>query len=178
METRNQPVFTRVPVAGQSLHRWLVGIPVILYVGTLAFFVLYAVEHDPMWLRDAFLANLGAVVAAAIVAVPGLLDFMQIPKGARARTIGLRHASFMVVVLGLFATNLGVHFRVMTAALKGSIALHRGFDPTTALALTGSGVVLALCGGALGLALAHRFHVGDVPLDTSSAPPTMKPRPH
>lgn len=168
-------MFTRVPVAGQSLHRWLVGLPVILYVATVVFFGLFASDRDPMWLHDAFLSNLAAVIAAGLVAVPGLLDFLQIPKHHRARSVALGHASFMVVVLTLFVANLAVHFRVLSAAMKGAIGLYRHLDPTLALALTGSGLGLAVCGGAIGLALAHRFHVGDVPADTTSPPGAIKP---
>jgi len=164
METKQQPVLTRVPVLGHSLHRWLVGIPVILYVATVAFFGLYAYDHSLMWLRDGMVSNLLAVVAAAITAVPGLLDLRAIPDKHPARPIAIGHASFMVVVLALFVTNVVMNFRVVSAAFKGAIALHRGFDGTVPLVLTGTGLALALCGGALGLMLAHRHHIGD-PVD-------------
>lgn len=160
METRNEPVLTRVPVAGHSLHRWLVGIPVILYAATVIFFGLYAYDDNLMWLRDGMVTNLVAIVAAAIAAVPGLLDLRAIPDHHPARSVGIGHASFMIAVLSLFVANLAVNFHVLASAIKGSIVMYRGFDGTVALVLTGTGLGLALCGGALGLLLANRFHVG------------------
>src|SRR6187549_2978470 len=99
METRHEPVITRVPVAGHSLHRWLVAIPVTLYAGTVAFFGLYAYDHSLMWLRDGLVTNLVAVIAALIVAVPGLLDALAIPKGMPAKKVALAHGSTMVAVV-------------------------------------------------------------------------------
>jgi uncharacterized membrane protein len=176
METRHEPVLTRVPVAGHSLHRWLVGIPVILYVATVAFFGLYAYDHSLMWLRDGIVTNLVAVIAALIVAIPGLLDFLAIPTGNPARKVAMGHASLMVVVLSLFVANLVVNFRVLAAALKGVIAMHRGFDGTLPLVLTAVALGVAVCGGTLGLLLANRYHIGDTVTDNTRPPRTIQPR--
>jgi uncharacterized membrane protein len=160
METRNEPVLTRVPALGHSLHRWLVGIPVILYIASVTFFGLYAYDDNVMWLRDGIITNLVAVIAAVVAAIPGLMDLRAIPDAHPARSVAIGHASFMVAVLTLFVANLVVNFHVLAAAIKGSIVMYRGFDGTVALVLTGTGLGLALCGGALGLMLAHAFRIG------------------
>jgi len=175
METTHEPVITRVPVAGHSLHRWLVGIPVILYVATVGSFGLYAYDHSLMWLRDGMVINLCAVLAALVVAVPGLLDFLAIPARSPARAVGLAHASVMVTVLAVFVANLVIHFRVLCAAMKGAIELHRGLPALMPLGLTGAGLALAVCGGAIGLLLAARYHVGDAPRDGGRPPRTVSP---
>jgi uncharacterized membrane protein len=177
MKTRYEPVLTRVPVAGHSLHRWLVGIPVILYAATVAFFGLYAFDHSLMWLRDGMITNLVGVIAALVVAIPGLMDALNVPAGHPARPVAAAHGSLMVLVTGLFATNLGMHYRVLCAAMKGAIVNFRGFDGSSALGLTGGALALAVCGAALGLLLAHRFHVGDT-TEGGRPPRSIQPRFH
>ncbi len=162
MNTQHEPVYTRLPVAGRSLHRWLVGIPVILYVATVVFFALYAFDDNLMWLRDGIFANLAAVIAAAVTAVPGLIDLLAIPTTSPARKLAYGHMSLMVVVLGLFVVNLVECRDVLMAALHESMPSYRGFDGTMPLALTAMGLGLAVCGGAIGLTLAIRYRVGAV----------------
>ncbi len=172
METRNEPILTRVPALGHSLHRWLVGIPVILYAASVTFFGLYAYDDNLMWLRDGIVTNLVAVIAAVVAAVPGLIDLRAIPDEHPARSVAIGHASFMAAVLSLFAANLVANFHVLSAAIKGSIVMYRGFDGTVALVLTSTGLGLALCGGALGLVLAHRFRIGEAVPEHTHGPLT------
>jgi uncharacterized membrane protein len=174
MQTNAEPVVTRVPVAGHSLHRWLVGIPAVLYIGTVVLYVLYATTHDVMWMRDGIVTNVVAIVAAALVAIPGVLDFLAIPNGHPARNLGIAHGSLMVVVLSLFTANLAFHHRALCATMKGATELLHGMDPSLALGISGVGLALVVAGAVGGFLLAHRFHIGDVP--TGAVPPSMRPR--
>jgi hypothetical protein len=164
-----------VPVAGHSLHRWLVGIPVILYAATVILFGLYAYDPSATWLRDAIFANLLAVLVVPIVAAPGLFDALAIPRAHPARNVAIGHGSLMVTVATLFVVNLAVHYRLLASALKGSMALQRGFDATVPLVVTGTALALAVFGGALGVMLAHRYHVGDVAAEGHHPPGAMLP---
>ena len=160
-DTRYTAVPSRIPVAGRSLHRWLVGIPVVLYAATVVFFGLYQADPHLMWLRDGFLANLVAVIAAALVAIPGLLDLRAIPANHPARIVGLAHMSIHVVGLGLFVSNLFMHLDVMNAALNGTIVMERGFDGAGSLAVTAVGLGFVVVAGGIGVLLATRYRVGE-----------------
>lgn len=157
--TNVNAVSTGLPVAGRSLHRWLVGLPVVLFILTLSFFAVYAAEHDTEWLRRAFFLNIAAVVAASVTAATGMLDFGRIPREHQARTMAMVHGGLNTISLTLLAVNLAMH----RALVMESFDLHhalRPADPTAAIALSAVAVGITLGSGVLGYLLAHRYAVG------------------
>jgi uncharacterized membrane protein len=152
-------VSTGLPVAGRSLHRWLVGLPVILFILTLSFFAVYAAEHDTEWLRRALLLNIAAVVAGGLTAATGAMDFGRMPRDHRARTTALVHGGLNALSISLLVINLQVYRALIAPAFDFEHALSRT-DPTAAIALTGVALGITLGSGVLGYLLAHRYMVG------------------
>lgn len=170
------PIPPATAIAGRSVHRWLVGVPVLLFIATLTGFALFASEHDGDWLRAAFLTNLAAVGAAAIVAAFGVLDFQRIPKGHRAIPFAAAHGALNTGSLLLFVANLVTHRHALEDATRDRMHDDYRFDPTTSLALIGTAVALTVVSGAIGFYMAHKLRVGEVPMLRSPGA-TSGPRP-
>jgi uncharacterized membrane protein len=68
---------------------------------------VFAINHDPFWFKAAYGANAAGVLMAIVAALPGFLDWaLGIPRGTKARQIGLRHMVLNVTALAVFIINL------------------------------------------------------------------------
>ena len=126
----------------------LIVFPLGLFATAVIFDVLYLVTG-----RSGFPVAAAYVVAAGVIgglvaAVFGLIDWLAIPGGTRAKRIGLLHGGGNVVVLLLFIVS----------------CLLRRDDPgnpeSMAIVLSGLAVLLALVTGWLGGELVDRLGVG------------------
>jgi uncharacterized membrane protein len=115
---------------------------------------------------------IAAGIVGGLVAAPfGLIDYLAIPRGTRAKSVGLLHGAGNALMLMLFAASLWMRYNTPAVA-----ATH---EPTTlALLLSFAAFVLAGATGWLGGELVDRLGVGvddgahlDAPnsLTTSSA---------
>jgi uncharacterized membrane protein len=96
---------------------------------------------DPFWREVAFYL-IGAGLVGGLVAAPfGLVDWLAIPRGTRAKAVGAWHGAGNVVVLSLFALSWLLRFRAPAVADSWPVAL--------ALAGTASSLVTAWLGGEL-----------------------------
>lgn len=137
-----------VKVLGHPVHQMLIVLPLGMLSGAVVFDILAMVASAPSLLVASFYM-IGAGVVAGLLAAPfGLIDWIGIPAGTRARFVGAMHGLGNVVVLLLFAVSW----------------LLRRSDPLapsgTALALSIAGVLLALVTGWLGGELVDRLGVG------------------
>lgn len=160
--TNDNPVTTGMPVGPMSLHRWLVGIPVVLFILTLTLFAVYGTEDVGDWLRWALIANVAAVVAGGMVAATGSLELGRIPQAHRARPMALLHGGLNTISLVLLAINLTAHRELLTIAMDFDRAMPRT-DPTLAIGLTAGAVAVTATSGVLGFLLAHRYLIGMTP---------------
>ncbi|MDB4938486.1 MAG: hypothetical protein JWP87_5458 [Labilithrix sp.] len=140
---------SRAKVLGHPLHQILVMFP----LGMLGFAVVCdaATVLSPsriqkrLW-SDAARRAIAAGLVGTVVAAPfGLLDYLAIPSGTRAKSIGRKHALGNVIVMGLFASSL--------------LARH-GKTSTTGIALAKAGIMLAGVTAWLGTELIDRLGVG------------------
>jgi len=154
-------MLTKARLAGHPIHPMLVAFPVAMYVATLVTLVVYAGTYDPFWYRVAFWANLAGVVMAAVAAVPGLVDVVNLPAGTRARLTGLRHAGFNVLALLLFVLSVILIGRGLT---RGTFALAAPF------VLSVLGCAATVCAGWLGWTMVQTHHVGVRPTTHGVAP--------
>jgi uncharacterized membrane protein len=96
----------------------------------------------------AFYMIAAGVISGLVAAVFGLIDFLAIPKGTRAKRVGLLHGGGNVVVVVLFAASW---------LLRRSAPS----DPATIAILLGAiGAALATVTGWLGGELVDRLGVG------------------
>ncbi len=166
---------SRAKALGHPIHQMLIPFPFGL-LGTAALFdIIYLFVSDPATANTistvAFWMMAAGIVGGLLAAPFGLIDYLAIPNGTRAKSVGLLHGVGNVFVLVLFALSLWMRYNSPVMATT-----HR---PTTA-AIVASLVAFALAGatGWLGGELVDRLGVGvddgahlDAPnsLTTSSA---------
>lgn len=90
---------------GHAVHPMLIVFPLGLLSTAVVFDVLYLLTN-----REGFTVTAGYIIAAGIIGgvvagVFGLVDWLAIPKGTRARRIGTLHGLGNVAVLMLFVVS-------------------------------------------------------------------------
>ncbi|HEX5013274.1 MAG TPA: DUF2231 domain-containing protein [Candidatus Limnocylindrales bacterium] len=99
------PMESRVKLLGHPIHPMLIVLPLgLLSIGVL-FDVVYLVTGDSTFATVAFWNITAGVVGGLLAAIFGLIDWLAIPKGTRAKTIGLWHGVGNVVIVGLFLVS-------------------------------------------------------------------------
>ena len=134
---------------GHPIHPMLIAFPIGLLVVSLIFDLIAVGGGPPQLAFAAFWCILGGVAAGLLAAVFGLVDWLAVPAGTRAKRIGLWHAVFNVIVVGLFAVSWLVRI--------GKANHEPGWLP---VALEIAGVALLLVSGWLGGELVDRLGVG------------------
>lgn len=153
---------TKFKLLGHPVHPMLVVFPLGLLSTAVIFDILYLVTGNEELAVAAFWTIAVGVVGGLLAAAFGLWDWLGIPKGTRAKRVGLLHGGGNVVVTALFAISW----------------LLRLDDPTylpdsvLPLALGLAGVGIALFTAWLGGELVYRLRVGvddDAGLNASSS---------
>lgn len=93
---------SRAKALGHPMHQMLVVFPLGLLATAVIFDILHLITD-----RDGFAVASGYMIAAGLIAglvaaVPGLIDWLAIPAGTRAKRVGALHGIGNVVVLLLF----------------------------------------------------------------------------
>ena len=96
---------SRVKLAGHPLHQMLIVFPLGLLATAVVFDVIFAVTDDPTWAQASYYMIGAGVITGLVAAVPGTVDWLAIPRGTRAKRIGLIHGAGNVVVVALFAVS-------------------------------------------------------------------------
>ena len=166
---------SRAKALGHPIHQMLIPFPFGLLSTAVIFDIIYMLVGEPSTRGTlslvAFWMTAAGIVGGLLAAPFGLIDYLAIPKGTRARSVGMLHGVGNVFVLVLFAVSLWMRY--------SSPAVAATHEPTT-LALLISLVAFVLAGatGWLGGELVDRLGVGvddganlDAPnsLTTSSA---------
>jgi uncharacterized membrane protein len=132
---------------GHPIHPMLVVFPLGLLVTSVVFDFIHrkTKEEDPAKVAHAMIG--AGVVSGVAAAVPGIIDWVAIPQGTRARRIGFWHGLGNLIVLALFGLSW----------------LQRRNDPgnpsNSALALSMAGMILGNGTAWLGGELVHRLDV-------------------
>jgi len=126
----------------------LIVFPLGLLGGSIIFDIAYLVTRAGHWAEMAFWMIAAGIVSGLVAAVFGLVDWLAIPSGTRAKAIGLWHAVGNVVVLALFAAG----WVLRRPAVQS--------PNTLSIVLSFLGVGLALVTGWLGGELVDRLGIG------------------
>jgi uncharacterized membrane protein len=95
----------KAKLLGHPIHQMLIPLPLGVLSMSLVFDLL-ALALGWTRLHDAaFLMIAAGVIAGLVAAVFGLIDFLAIPNGTRAKRIGRLHGIGNVVVVALFAVS-------------------------------------------------------------------------
>lgn len=133
---------------GHPVHQMLVVFPLGLLGASVAFDLLAMAMSSAELASVAYHLIAGGLIGGLIAAPFGLIDWMAIPRGTRARRVGLMHAGGNVVVLLLF---LGSWVLREPAPVS---------PPWEAYALAWIGVAVSLVTAWLGGELVDRLGVG------------------
>jgi len=139
---------SRVKLAGHPVHQMLIVFPLGLLATAVVFDVIFLVTDNPAWTMAAFYMIGAGVLVGLAAAVPGAVDWLAIPRGTRAKRIGLIHGVGNVIVVALFAFSWFI--RRDNPALPATEAVVAG--------LLGAGI--AIITGWLGGELVDRLGVG------------------
>jgi uncharacterized membrane protein len=156
---------SKAKVFGHPVHPMLVVFPLGLFATSLLFDLLRLAGGGEGFSTAAFYMIAAGIVGGLAAAVFGLVDYLAIPGGTRAKTIGAFHGVANVVIVGLFIFSWGIRYGDRTAALGVPIVL------------SGAGVLLALLSGWLGGELVDRLGVGVDEGAHLDAPSSLSGRP-
>jgi uncharacterized membrane protein len=96
---------SRVKLAGHPVHQMLIVFPLGLLATAVVFDVIYLVTGNALWTQAAFYMIGAGVITGLAAAVPGVVDWLAIPRATRAKRIGLIHGVGNVIVVALFALS-------------------------------------------------------------------------
>lgn len=139
---------SRAKFMGHAIHPILIVFPLGLLATAVIFDIIYRIWGDPTMATVSFWM-MGAGIIGALVAAPfGTIDWLAIPSGTRAKTIGAMHGLSNVAALLFFVGSFWMRYDVperpeMLASL-----------------LSLAGFALSGLGGWLGGELVERLGVG------------------
>jgi uncharacterized membrane protein len=156
---------SRAKLFGHPIHPILIPFPLGLLTTSVVFDVVYLLTGDGKWSGISFWMIAAGVIGGLAAAVFGLIDWLAIPSGTRAKSVGLWHGSVNVVVVALFSVSW--LFRLDAPGEPGIAPIVLSFV----------GVGLASLGGWLGGELVDRLGVGVAEGAHLNAPSSLSGRP-
>jgi uncharacterized membrane protein len=145
---------SKAKALGHPIHQMLIPFPFGLLATAVIFDIVYLIWGNPVLATVSYWMIIAGIIGGVIAAPFGLIDWLAIPKGTRARSIGALHGIGNAVVLLLF---IGSWWLRGATGRTGAAA----FVPTTlALVLSFTGFLLAGVTGWLGGELVDRLSVG------------------
>lgn len=159
---------SKVKLAGHPIHPMVIVFPLGLLATSLIFDIVHWITGNGFFSVVAFWMISAGIIGALLAAIFGLIDWLMIPAGTRAKTIGLWHGGGNVVIVVLFIVSWLLRLNAQSA------------PNVIAYILSVIGVVLALFTGWLGGELVDRLGVGvdeganlDAPSSLSRQPATV-----
>src|SRR5947209_16860650 len=141
---------SRAKAFGHAIHPMLIVFPLGLLVTAVVFDILWLITHRAGFAVAAGYSIAGGVIGGLLAAVFGLVDWLAIPTGTRAKRIGMLHGLGNVVVVVLFAASWLLRSAADNGWRPGAVALICSF----------AGVLLGAVTGWLGGELVERLRVG------------------
>jgi len=126
----------------------LIVFPLGLLTVAAIFDVIYVCTDNGQWSNLSYWMIASGIIGGLIAAVFGIIDWVGIPEGTRAKYIGLIHGISNVIVVILF---------IISWLMRRS---HQAVPGMTAMALGWIGILIALFGSWLGGELVYRLNVG------------------
>jgi uncharacterized membrane protein len=95
----------RVRFLGHPVHQMLVVFPLGLLATAVVFDIIYLAAGRQIMAAVSYWMIAAGLVGGLLAAPFGLIDWLSIPEGTRAKRIGAAHGGGNVLVLLLFATS-------------------------------------------------------------------------
>lgn len=96
---------SRARLFGHPIHLVLISFPLGLLTTSVVFDVVYLLTGDEKWAEISFWMIAAGVIGGLVAAVFGLIDWLAIPSGTRAKSVGLWHGGVNVVMVALFTSS-------------------------------------------------------------------------
>ena len=94
---------SKAKLLGHPIHPMLIVLPLGLFIAAVVFDALYLWRGSLTFATVAYWNIAGGIVGGLLAAVFGLIDWLAIPSGTRAKRIGLWHGGGNVIVVAVFA---------------------------------------------------------------------------
>ncbi len=153
---------SRAKLLGHPIHQMLIVFPLGLLATSFFFDIAHLATSRTDFATVSFWMIAAGVIGALVAAVFGLIDWLAIPSGSRAKVIGAWHGGGNVIVAALFAISWFVRFSTP------------GYFAMSAFILSIIGVCLALVTGWLGGELVDRLGIGVDEGANVDAPSSLK----
>jgi uncharacterized membrane protein len=150
---------------GHPIHQALIVFPLGVLSTAVIFDVVHLITGNTRWAEISFWMICAGIIAGLVAAPFGLIDWLGIPGGTRAKRVGLLHGVGNVVVVLLFA---GSWFMRRDNPMAPDVL---------ALVLSFAGGGLALITGWLGGELVNRLGIGVYDGANVNAPSSLSGRP-
>ena len=139
---------SKARLLGHPLHPMLIVFPLGLLTVAAIFDIIYLCTYNGHWTDLSYWMIASGIIGGLIAAVFGLIDWVGIPEGTRAKYIGLIHGLANVIVVTLFIVSWFMR--------RGNPVA----PSVTAIMLGWIGIVVALFSSWLGGELVYRLNVG------------------
>jgi uncharacterized membrane protein len=150
---------------GHPIHPILIPFPLGLLSTSAVFDVVHLLTGNGKWSQISFWMIAAGIIGGLAAAVFGLIDWLAIPSGTRAKAVGMWHGATNVVMVTLFIASW--LFRADAPGDPGIVAIVLSFVA----------VGLASLGGFLGEELVVRLGVGVAKGAHLNAPSSLSERP-
>jgi uncharacterized membrane protein len=140
---------SRAKLLGHPIHPMLIVLPLGLFVTAVVFDALYLARGSITFGVVAYWNIAAGVIGGLLAAVFGLIDWISIPNGTRAKRIGLLHGGTNVLVVILFAYSWWTRSNTVDA-----------MPTTTLFAIQVVALLMGAFAGWLGGELVDRLGVG------------------
>ena len=133
---------SKTKLLGHAIHPMLIVFPLGLLVTSVVFDVIHLITSDQLFATVSYWMIAAGVIGGVLAAIFGLIDWLSIPAGTRAKAIGLWHGLGNAAVVALFAVSW--YLRRGDPAFAPSVEAF-----VVSLVAVGLGTVTAWLGGEL-----------------------------
>jgi uncharacterized membrane protein len=156
---------SKVKLFGHPIHPMLIVLPLGLFIMAVVCDIGYMSTQSRALTLVSYWNIAGGLLGGLLAAVFGLIDFLAIPSGTRAKTIGLYHGLVNLIVVALFGVSW-----LMRASVDDHV------PSLMASVLIVVGLMLGAVGGWLGGELVDRLGVGVDEGANLNAPSSLRGR--
>src|ERR1051325_10901796 len=96
---------SRAKLFGHPIHPMLIVLPLGLFIMAAVSDISYMSSRNGTFAMVSYWDIAVGIIGGLLAAVFGLIDFLAIPTGTRARTIGLFHGLVNLIVIVLFGIS-------------------------------------------------------------------------
>jgi uncharacterized membrane protein len=147
-------MYTKARIFGFNIHPMLLVFPVALYTGTLLLYTVYILNNNIFWFKVGYVVNLAAIITAVLAAIPGLIDFLNIPSDSNAKRVGFFHMVFNLIALLLYSISF----------LFQKDNWNKPVNIGISIGLSAMGFILTCMAGYIGWSMVQKHHVGVDPI--------------